>query len=452
MKNEKKFRKFDRITLIQGTIVIIIVLILLGIVMNLAFKGNIIIKKNQTAEKYEIEEIRENINTQIESSITKETSLGNDVTIDRVLQELVTNKTFESIDKETNTGNIGEYQIKLKQDENENIIIEDIKKAEGMRITYTLDPVSYTNKDKVSILFKVEGNIKSITKPDGLVIYSNKNILATDYEVDKNGTYQFIVEDTEGTKITKNVIVDTIDKLAPKDFEITAVGTTEKIEITGTTEDAQSDELNVKSGIERYEYYVKQSSATNYTKYESNEITGLFLGNNYSIYVVAYDKAGNSKQSEVVNITIKSIVFLNVSKNFGFGSVMRNSGWNVVGSYSPVRLSAKIGNYANNPTCYTYKSSKVDVSDLNKITFICEGTGATSSGDNGVCTFGLVNEPSSNDFIIEVSTPIGYYISGRKKLILDTSSIQGEYYIKIRLKTANDQEVYMQGDGIVYGE
>lgn len=298
------------ITLI-ALITVVIMLILAGVVISLTIGENTLIKKinSNNVQKYTQEEIRKKVETAITNTLEKERVLGNDITIASILQELVENDIFESIDKEVGIGNIQEYQIKLKEDAS-NIVIEDIRKVAGTRITYKLEPKGYTNSEKVSILFKVEGKVKSITKPDGLVIYPNKEKIAIDYEVDKNGKYPFTIENEDGTSITKHAIVDTIDKLSPLDFEITAKMNGTTLTISHEVKDSPLAEESVCSGIERYEYFIKGTNNDDYKLYNTNNIENLTL-DTYFVYVIAYDKAGNHTSSSVKTVLPASTLLYN---------------------------------------------------------------------------------------------------------------------------------------------
>lgn len=293
-----KLKTVRGITLITLAITIILLIILAGVVINVTIGKNGIINRAKSAkEKYEIAQIREKIELEILNVELKEVELGNEVTIELVLQELLDNKTFDTIDKEAKIGYIDIYEIKLKYNETNKVVIEYIKEWTGLRVTYSLEPSTYTKQEKIDILLKVQGKVKSITKPDGLVIYPNQDIVGIDYYVTANGTYTFIIENEEGKKEEKNVIVDIIDRIEPKPFEITAQTTrTGGIKITANAEDEEANGENVKSGIGRYEYYVKNATESEYTKYDTNEIISLPSGT-YKVYAVAYDKAGNSTQS-----------------------------------------------------------------------------------------------------------------------------------------------------------
>ena len=293
------------ITLIALVVTVIVLIILAGVAINLSIGENGIFNKAQEArEKYTIEKIREEVEIGIMNLEIKEVVLGNEVTIELILQELLEEGIFESIDKDTQIGDIGEYEIKLKYNEERKVVIEYIKKATGIRLRYNLDPIGYTNGDKVKILLTVRGRAKSITKPDGLIEYPESETVIINYEVIENGTYKFIIEDEEGNKEEKNVIVDTIDRLAPNDFEITVEDLFLKIKIKANTTDAEADGTSVKSGIEKYEYFVKKESEIEYTKYDTNIIEVSNYGT-YEVYVTAYDKAGNYKDSAVTTITVE---------------------------------------------------------------------------------------------------------------------------------------------------
>lgn len=295
---DNRLKTTSGITLITLVITIILLIILAGVVINVTIgKDGIISKAKNAKEKYEIAEIREKIEIEILNIELEEYNLGNEVTIELVLQKLLDNKIFETIDKDGEIGYIGSYEVKLKYNENNKVVIEYIKKATGVRITYSLEPSTYTKEERVHILLKVQGKVKSITSPDGVIIYPKQDTQTVDYSVTSNGSYTFIIENENSKKEEKNVIVDIIDRLEPKAFEIAAQTTrTGGIKITANAEDEEADEGNVKSGIGRYEYYIKLSTASEYTKYDTNEIISLPSGT-YKVYAVAYDKAENSIRS-----------------------------------------------------------------------------------------------------------------------------------------------------------
>ena len=73
---------------------------------------------------------------------------------------------------------------------------------------------------------------------------------------------------------------------------------------------AEAMEESSKSGIDHYEYYLIDSSNKE-TKYDNNKIENLALGT-YKAYLIAFDKAGNSRKSNEVEFSI-TIEFSKIS-------------------------------------------------------------------------------------------------------------------------------------------
>ena len=57
-----------------------------------------------------------------------------------------------------------------------------------------------------------DGSVVSIKKPDGTV----ENVASTTYEVEQNGTYEFIATDNSGATTTKTIEITNIDKVPPQ--------------------------------------------------------------------------------------------------------------------------------------------------------------------------------------------------------------------------------------------
>lgn len=301
----KKFIKIEKLLIIALTILLSISIILIN-------KSAIIEKIDQISQKYEINELNQMLEEQIEQIKEEEQNLGNEVTLETMLQALLDKGILRSIDKQEKTGILedeeAKYEIKIKYNESNDIEIEYIQLYSQAKAEYYLYPSTYTNEEKVQILFHTNEDTKSITKPDGLIIYPKTPSTWIDYTVTQNGTYKFTIEKENGSIEEKEVIVDIIDTLPPKDIEITLEKTRTGFKIIGTTQDEEVNETSTKSGIEKYEYYVKTSSTNKYTKYETNEINYL-SEETYEVYVVAYDKAGNiSNQSNKETIKIEGAV------------------------------------------------------------------------------------------------------------------------------------------------
>ena len=166
-------------------------------------------------------------------------------------------------------------------------------------ISCSVDPSEYTNKNvKATITITCTEGIQSIkqTQPtEETITASGTEKTIVKENIGENTKYEYEVTDTKENTETKIAQITNIDKDAPEDFTITATAKDGTIEITGATTDAGS-------GIDRYEYYVTDSNNATKT-YNTNKIENLASGT-YSVYVIAYDKAGNSKQSNVETLKV----------------------------------------------------------------------------------------------------------------------------------------------------
>lgn len=288
------------ITLVALIVTIIILLILAGIaISSISGENGLISKMKLAKEKYSISESKEKLELSITELRIEKESKG-----ERLSKEDLSKLNSDEIDVEsTESFPVEVIYGKYKFNVDENFVVTYVGEADGTIITYTTEPEGYTNGDKVSILLKFSSpiGIKKVEYPQGedSLNANGKKEVALDYKVTANGTYTFKVIDNNNNVVTKDVVIDKIDKLAPLDFtptvdEIKATSLVIKV----NANDADANETSTKSGIERYEYYV------NGTKYESKEnsykVTGLTENTTYSIYVITYDKAENAKKSDTI--------------------------------------------------------------------------------------------------------------------------------------------------------
>lgn len=291
--------KNQGITLIALVITIIVLLILAGVTINLTLGENGIFKTaGQAAEKHTKSVLKEEIELAIVDIQTEELARGNFVTLEKLANRDLVNKLAgieATLENNEIIGSYKEYEYVI--DKNFKVTIGG--KVQGINIQYTLNSNNYINGDIILTILatSTNGEITKIEAPSELM----KNEDGT-YTITQNGNYEFTVIDSAGTSKSKTITIQNIDKLAPLDFAptINELKSTSFV-ITVDVEDEESNETNVKSGIERYEYYV------NGTKYESTEnnykVTGLNKTTQYSIYVIAFDKAGNDKKSETISTT-----------------------------------------------------------------------------------------------------------------------------------------------------
>ncbi len=178
-------------------------------------------------------------------------------------------------------------------------------KATGISLTTSIDPSGWTQGPVTAIItIKSNNGINNVEPNEGSK--NGNEYIITKENIAENTSFEYTVTDGQENTQIKTAVINTIDKNPPADFTIAAENTEEGLKITGEAIDAES-------GIDKYEYYVKKLTEENYTKYDSNPITGLESGT-YSVYAIAYDKAGNKKQStnKVENVKI-SAVYRNIT-------------------------------------------------------------------------------------------------------------------------------------------
>ena len=310
-----KIRKNSAITLIALVITIVVLLILAGVTLNVIIgKNGILSKAKESKSETEISKYEEELgmcvlNLQIEET---ENVFNMEVLRSKFVEKVKENENTDDIEIVSAEGNAtieGVYKgYEFTIDEK--YVVHIGKKATGIRVMTELSPKGYTNQNvTVSITIKCNNGISKIRQitPTTEEISVNG---ATEYvikkeNIEQNIKFEYEITDSQGNLDTKTVAITTIDKNAPVDFKITAENTAEGLKITGITIDAES-------GIDKYEYYAKKSTDGDYTKYDSNPITGLASGT-YSVYVVAYDKAGNTKQSNTVENVKISTSYSNVT-------------------------------------------------------------------------------------------------------------------------------------------
>ena len=280
-----------------------------------------------------------------------------------------------------------------------------------------MDPKGYTKNDvKISIIAtSTNGKIVSIESKDELV----KNEDGT-YNVSKNGIYSFEITDEKNTSLKKDIEIKNIDKLPPKEFEVSAEERDGKLIIVADAEDEDETEESIKSGIEKYEYYV------NGTKYEKNEIEGITLNDVDSLSVKVYDRAGNSRTVNRKWLLYKGNRFENITGGWT-GSKDTNSKYDL--SNQDYLYGSALNSSYN--AWYIGTSNKINLSNYKKLKCILTTGNICHSGLCGLYI-------GANDSItpsLSVLQTLTYYSSKveankTKELVtMDLSEINGEYYI-----------------------
>ena len=300
----KKIRNKNKgITLVALIITIIILLILTGItIATLGGENGLFTKVKLGKERYAISEAKEKLELEITNLQIEQNGKGEQLT-----KEDLPKMNNEEIDVRDTTNFPVEVIYKnYKFEVDSNFQVTYVGEANETIITYTTEPEGYTNQNNIKVLVKITNpkGIKSILKPGETdkILPQDRTTAGIEFTVTKNGHYILKVEDVDGNEVSKDIYIDLIDTLAPEEFtpEVQKDGST--ITIVENGKDAEATEESIKSGINHYEYYVIDSSNKE-TKYDNNKIENLALGI-YKAYVIAFDKAGNSRKSNEVEFKI----------------------------------------------------------------------------------------------------------------------------------------------------
>ena len=300
MNKKTKIQENKAITLIALVITIIVLIILAGVAINLAFGQNGLFTRAKTArEEYSTAEAKEKLEQEILNVQIQAVQEGKDFNL-KYLKE--------KIDKT-------KYEITLDDDENPTIaVIKEI----GSNYYLTVDSKLKVTKVEEQQPKPQYVKFSDLTWTSGKasIELSTKEAGTIEYKVGKDGIYQagttisnlsngdivYVRVNNNGT-YTDEDILEIKDKIEPEEFTITASDITyEGVKLTGSTQDLQT-------GIRDYTYVaisgdtivkeIKNQTVTEYTITELNEET------EYVVYMLAYDNAGNVRKSNEVKVKTK---------------------------------------------------------------------------------------------------------------------------------------------------
>ena len=293
------------ITLIALIITIIVLLILAGITLNLVMGENGIFAKATGAKnKTEVAQYEEELRMCVLELQADEATNGTTFNM-----ETIKNKFEEKVKKIENTDDI-EFPIAESETRldgiykgyefyiDEKYVAHIGEKSTGIRILTNIEPTGWTKGPvKATITIKSNNGLAKI-KPENeeeIDVGGKTEYVITKENITQNTTFKYEVTDNQGTTTNKTIDIKNIDTNAPTKCEIEKTENTEEgLKITVNAEDEES-------GIEKIEYHVidgdnkEEIYTTNLIKLEKGT---------YNIYAIAYDKAGNTKQSSTQNIKI----------------------------------------------------------------------------------------------------------------------------------------------------
>ena len=306
ISNIQRLTSNTAITLVALVITIIVLLILAGVTLNMVIGENGIFgKANNAKNKTEIAQYEEELRMCVLEIQTDEATKGTTFGIDTIrnnlvqkVNELQNTNDIEIITEEGNATIEGIYKgYEFTIDEKYVAHIGD--KATGIRILTSLNPTGWTQGPvTATITIKSNNGIAKI-RPENekeIDVGGKTEYVITKENITQNTTFKYEVTDNQGTTTNKTIDIKNIDTNAPTKCEIEKTENTEEgLKITVNAEDAESE-------IEKIEYYVSKKDENKYQKYETNPIK--LESGTYNIYAIAYDKAGNTKQSSTQNIKI----------------------------------------------------------------------------------------------------------------------------------------------------
>ncbi len=313
MKNKRY--KEEGITLVALVVTVIMLLLLAGItIASLSGENGLFAKAKQAKEKYSISEAKEKIELAISELRIEQQGKA---------EELKKEDLSKINNDEIDVRDISNFPVDIicnnyKFEVDSNFNVSYVGEFNDTVITYTTEPEGYTNQDKVKILIKIKNSkgIKSVEYPnddDKLLAMGQKEV-GVDYDVTANGTYTFKVVDNDDKETLKDVVIYNIDKVEPKKVDVQCKPGVTTATVKLSAEDGDETESSSKSGIARYDIYVNGTKVGESTT-DEYKITNLTKSSTYSMYVIAYDRAGNYKSSETITFTTTAGEYPTITAN-----------------------------------------------------------------------------------------------------------------------------------------
>ena len=298
MNRKTKIHENKAITLIALVITIIVLIILAGVAINLAFGQNGLVARAKMARgEYSTAEAKEKLEQEILNIQIQAVQEGKDFNL-KYLKEKIDKTKYEiTLDDEENptTAVVKEIDSNYYLTVDSKLNVTKVEKQQPQPQHVKFSELTWTSgKASVELSTKEAGTIEYKVGKDGIyqagTTISNLNngdIVYT--RVNNNGTY------------TDEDILEIKDTIEPEEFTITASDITyEGVKLTGSTQDLQT-------GIRDYTY-VAETKTNEIVKEIANQtteytITGLSEETEYVVYMLAYDNAGNVRKSNEVTIT-----------------------------------------------------------------------------------------------------------------------------------------------------
>ena len=299
MNKEVKIQENKAITLIALVITIIVLIILAGVAINLAFGQNGLVARAKAARgEYSTAEAKEKLEQEILNVQIQAVQEGKEFNLKYLNEKLDKTKYEITLDDEENptTAVIKEIGSNYYLTVDSKLKVTKVEEKAPMPQYIKFSELTWiSGKASVELSTKEAGTIEYKVGKDGIYQagttisnLSNGDIVYA--RINNNGTY------------TDEETLEIKDTILPEEFTITASDITyEGVKLTGSTQDLQT-------GIKDYTYVaatqtneiVKEITNQTVTEYT---ITGLSEETEYVVYMLAYDNAGNVRKSNEVTVT-----------------------------------------------------------------------------------------------------------------------------------------------------
>ena len=302
-KSKTIIKKERAITLITLVITIILLIILAGVAINLAVGQNGLFKRAKEAklsmQEATVKEIIQNII--LEMQIDKLEKGGN-LTLNQVAENLIikdSNITLEEYTEEE-TQLKGTYNLNGEEYNfiiNEKLEVEIIGKAEEKKVN--IQEITWENgKAQVTLTSKEQGTIEYKDSDGTWKTFDNETKL-------ENETTLTVRVKLPTGEITKEEQIEIRDKIKPTEFEIEVA--TNQIQSKAVTITLKSEPQDNETGLKEGYTYIAETNGSKIEKTNitgtTYKLTGLEPETNYTVYVIAYDNAGNYRESNKIKIT-----------------------------------------------------------------------------------------------------------------------------------------------------
>ena len=435
----KKIQKNRGITLIALVITIIVLIILAGVAINLAFGQNGLVARAKTARgEYSTAEAKEKLEQEILNVQIQAVQEGKEFNL-KYLKEKIDKTKYEiTLDDEENptTAVIKEIDSNYYLTVDSKLKVTKVEEQQPKTQYVKFSELTWTSgKASVELSTKETGTIEYKVGKDGIYQagttisnLSNGDIVYA--RINNNGTY------------TDEETLEIKDTIEPEEFTITASDITyEGVKLTGSTQDLQT-------GIKDYTY-VTETKTNEIVKEIANQtvteytITGLDAETEYVVYMLAYDNAGNTRKSNEVTVkTAENIVYLykdgvgselvNLPSAFTGGTSLTKKTNYLVGAYNDSQT--------NNSSVSAFYIDNIDVENINHIYvhFYDVSMSGSSTIYASLCTAfnSQYNFPTNCKLIDKVTgTTVN---NGEYLLDLDVSQMSGTFKMFFGGATVND--------------